>query len=137
MTIRGSCLCGTVSFEIDGRVSPIQTCLCSRCRKASGSAFSAALVCATKNFRWVGGQDAIATYALPTGFTNAFCKHCGSPVPRTDLDGKVKPIPAGCLDDEPGTKILRHTFVASKADWFELTDSLPRHDDYAPDTPGR
>lgn len=134
MTIRGSCLCGAVAFEIRGRVSPIQTCLCSRCRKASGSAFSAALLCAAKSFHWIGGRDGIATHTLPTGFLTAFCRRCGCPVPAPDTERKVKAIPVGCLDDEPGTRILRHTFVGSKAAWFELTDSVPRHE-FAPVDP--
>ena len=36
---RGSCLCGGVAYEIDGRVSPIQLCHARRCRKMSASAF--------------------------------------------------------------------------------------------------
>ena len=31
--IRGSCLCGAVAFEIDGRVTPIQLCHARRCQK--------------------------------------------------------------------------------------------------------
>ncbi|MEX2206485.1 MAG: GFA family protein [Myxococcota bacterium] len=125
--IRGSCLCGAVSFELRGRVSPIQTCHCSRCRKASGSAFGAALMCAARNFVWLSGQDHIATYRLPTGFASAFCKTCGSPTPTPTLEGKTKSFPAGCLDDDPGTRLYWHTFVGSKAPWFEITDDLPQH----------
>ena len=39
--IRGSCLCGGVAYEIDGRVSPIQLCHARRCRKMSASGFRA------------------------------------------------------------------------------------------------
>ena len=137
MAIRGGCLCGAVAFEIRGRISPIQTCLCSRCRKASGSAFGASLLCATKSFAWVRGQAEITTYPLSTGFVSAFCRFCGSPLPMPTMEGKVKAIPAGCLDGDLGTRILRHTFVGSKADWFELADSLPRHDEFAPQDPAR
>ena len=38
--IRGSCLCGAVAFEVDGRVTPIQLCHAHRCQKSTGSAFS-------------------------------------------------------------------------------------------------
>ncbi|MFT5696287.1 MAG: hypothetical protein ACI9QQ_002267, partial [Myxococcota bacterium] len=38
--IRGSCLCGSVRYEISGKLSPIQYCHAQRCRKASGAAFA-------------------------------------------------------------------------------------------------
>ena len=37
--VRGSCLCGGVAFEIDGRLTPIQLCHARRCQKFTGSAF--------------------------------------------------------------------------------------------------
>jgi hypothetical protein len=125
--IRGSCLCGAVAFEIHGKASPIQTCHCSRCRKTTGSAFSAAAMCASNNFVWVNGQGNISVFALPSGFLHAFCKSCGSPVPAPGIAEKLKPFPAGCLDDDPGTRVIWHTFVGSKAPWFEITDDLPQH----------
>ena len=130
--IRGKCLCGAVAFEIRGKVSPIQTCHCSLCRKASGSAFSASLMCASKNFVWLSGQENISVFEFSSGFLNAFCKSCGSPVPAPTTSEKVKPFPAGCLDDDPGTRIFWHTFVGSKAPWFEITDDLPQHEQHAP-----
>ena len=40
--------------------------------------------------------------------------------------------PAGCHDH--GTKSDCNIFVAHKAPWFDITDALPRHDDYPPGT---
>ena len=37
MAIRGSCLCGAVTFEIDRACGPVEYCHCNRCRKMSGS----------------------------------------------------------------------------------------------------
>ena len=39
MTIKGSCLCGGVRFEIDAARS-LTFCHCSNCRKLSGAAFA-------------------------------------------------------------------------------------------------
>jgi ubiquinone/menaquinone biosynthesis C-methylase UbiE len=129
--IRGSCLCGAVAFEIEGRVSPLQTCHCSRCRKVSGSAFSVSLMTAVKSFRWLRGQDQISVFRLPSGFGHSFCRTCGSPVPVPHPTGKVFGLPAGSLEGDPGTRLLRHTFVGSKAPWFEITDALPQHETWA------
>jgi len=131
--IRGSCLCGGVAFEIDGKVSPMETCHCSRCRKTSGSAFSTALMTATASFRWLRGTELITQFELPTGFRHDFCRVCGSPVPGAELPPKVKAFPAGCLDDDPGTTLLRHCFVGSKAPWFEITDNVNQFEEVAPE----
>ena len=37
--IRGSCLCGSVKFEIERAAGPFELCHCARCRKVSGSAY--------------------------------------------------------------------------------------------------
>ena len=39
MAIRGSCLCGAVSYEITGSFKVIGHCHCSTCRKSHGAAF--------------------------------------------------------------------------------------------------
>ena len=35
--LRVSCLCGAVSFEIEGKIGPAGQCHCSKCRKVSGT----------------------------------------------------------------------------------------------------
>ncbi len=109
----------------------MQICHCSRCRKTSGSAFSTALLTATSSLRWVQGPESITVFALPSGFRYAFCRVCGSPMPEPDVSGKVVMLPAGCLDDDPGTRPFRHAYVGSKAPWFEITDDLEQHETWA------
>lgn len=119
----GRCLCGAVEFEIEGNVSQMEACHCSRCRKTSGSAFSSALLCGTKSFRWIKGEDEITSFRLPSGFAHHFCSVCGSPTPSLEpIEGKVVPIPAGSLESDPGTRIQWHAFVGSKAAWDEILD---------------
>ena len=36
---RGSCLCGSVRYEVRGLLEPASHCHCSMCRKAHGAAF--------------------------------------------------------------------------------------------------
>ncbi len=38
----------------------------------------------------------------------------------------------GTLDDDPGVRAEFHVFVGSKAPWFEITDRLPRFDEFPP-----
>lgn len=134
--VSGSCLCRTVRYEIDGRISPIALCHCSKCRKANGSAFHSGALCRQRRFRWVGGEESVAAYRTDSGYETRFCRHCGSPVPWLQPDGEYAILPAGALDQDPGTRPVHHIFVGSKAPWFEITDALPHHDEHAPDVEG-
>jgi hypothetical protein len=46
--------------------------------------------------------------------------------------GKLGEIALGTLDTDPGVRPTEHTFVGSKAAWFDITDTLPQHDKWPP-----
>ena len=131
--LRGACLCGAVRYEIEGKVSGIGMCHCSVCRKASGAVSNAALVTAARSFRWVSGEDQLKSYSRPSGYTTTFCTSCGSPMPRRHENGKVVMLPAGSLDDDPGTGVAQHIFVGSKAGWDEIAGDAPQYEEWAPE----
>ncbi len=129
--IKGSCLCGGAQFALSGRATPIQYCHCTRCRKATGGAFMAALAARTDVFEWLQGEELIASYVAPIvesppGYRRGFCRICGSPMPLLEREQPYVVIPAGCLDDDPGSRPFRHIFVGVKAPWYEIHDTLPQ-----------
>jgi len=129
--IRGGCLCGGVRFEVDQAVGPFELCHCSRCRKASGSAFVAGLGVQVRDFRLLSGAELIRTYQAPIRerpppYRVAFCLRCGSPVPDPPKGATWLEVPAGLFDDDPQLRPDRHIFVECKSPWFEISDSLPR-----------
>lgn len=125
---QGSCLCGAVRYEIAGELGPIVLCHCSKCRKASGSAFNAVTAVALRDFRLLSGRDAIAKYESSPGVRLAFCRHCGSSLysERDSLPDLLR-LRIGTLDTPVGAQPSAHIFVASKADWFEIHDGAPQH----------
>ena len=129
--IRGSCLCDNVAFEIDGKLSDIVHCHCSKCRKYTGTAHHAVLVTRIANLTWVRGEDSLVSYTAPSGYHAVFCPGCGSPMPKMRAN-KVYLVPAGSLDDDPGVKATLHVHVASKAPWHAITDDLQQHLEDAP-----
>ena len=129
--IRGSCLCGAVAFEIDGRVTPIQLCHARRCQKSTGSAFSPELAVRAEHFRWLRGAENLTHYEAPLlreppPFRKSFCRSCGSPLPQKLPGAAAYWVPAGLLDDDPGLRIGGHVFVGSKAPWDEIAGSGPQ-----------
>ena len=123
---RGSCLCGSVAFEVTDQIE-LRNCHCSRCRKARGAAYAVNLFAPAGSFRWLRGEDLVVNYRLPNArFGNSFCRICGSPMPRALPIRDVVLIPAGSLDDDPKIRTSSHIFVESKAPWHEITDDLPQ-----------
>ena len=55
--LTGSCLCGSVAYEVDADPGPIVHCHCRTCRKTHGSAFSTATNVPRDRFRWISGED--------------------------------------------------------------------------------
>jgi len=128
--IKGSCLCGAVSFQIDGKIGPVGQCHCSKCRKVSGTDGNAVFYTALRSFRWLSGEDRIKSFLVPggDGWASRFCETCGSPAPHTDRDAKIYFVPAGLLDDDPGFRgYAAHIFVGSKAPWVCIADSAPQY----------
>ena len=86
--MKGSCLCGSVKFEIKPPLSVFRYCHCSRCRKASGSAHAANIFVPQAQFAWSAGEDRVNHFKLPGAktFAVSFCTRCGSRVPHSILE---------------------------------------------------
>ena len=131
MTIRGSCLCGAVSFEVDPPFPWMGHCHCSMCRKAHGAAFATHVEVDATRFRGLDNAKAILRYESSQGVFRTFCGRCGAITPDGPASGPVF-VPAGLLDDDPQIRPQTHIFVASKAPWHDIADALPRFDAYPP-----
>jgi len=127
-TTEGSCLCGEVRYRITGFVGIFQHCHCSRCRKVTGSAYSANMFVPIDQFEWLSAEELVGYYAVKEArhFASAFCKQCGSNMPWLPQSGKVMVIPAGSLDGDPGVQPEMNIFCDSAAEWFVDPGELPR-----------
>lgn len=126
----GKCLCGSVSWEINGEPDSAYHCHCAMCRKMHGAAFGTYYFATMENFDWTGVRDSIVDYRSSTELTRSFCGTCGSVVPNSYDDERYVFVPAGNHDDGPA--ITAHIFVGSKAPWYEITDQLPQYQEHPP-----
>ena len=124
----GSCLCGAVTFTIDGEFDKFFLCHCSRCRKFSGTAHASNLFCTEGTVTWLNGEDHVKPYEVPgTRFTKNFCAECGSPLPRQRGAGLM--VPAGSLDTPVDIAPDAHIFHASRANWDEHLEEVAMFDE--------
>lgn len=126
--VGGSCLCGTVRFEVTLPAKFCAHCHCGNCRRAHGAAFVTWAGFPDERFAVTAGEEHLARYATDTGATRSFCGRCGTPllyqgprwpgevhVARAAIDGRIDKLPGA------------HVYVDHAADWFEITDSLDRY----------
>lgn len=127
--IAGSCCCGAVRFELAAPPTMMATCHCTRCRKAGISTF---VFVDRATFRWVEGQDMVATYAPapPYQFSRSFCRGCGTALGEPLSPADSFPISANCLDGDPGVRNRFHEFVAEKPAWYEICDGAKQFEGY-------
>ena len=135
MAIRGSCLCGVVSYEITGSFKVIGHCHCSTCRKSHGAAFATWGIINPDQFRWTSGVEFVEGYKSSPGRERCFCKKCGSPRVSTH-SGKVTEVVLGTVGGDPGVRPGEHVFVRSKAPWYEMTDTRPQFEEWPPGIEG-
>lgn len=124
----GSCLCGTVRFQVKGGFDRFYLCHCQHCQKDTGSAHAANLFSSSAKLIWLSGADEVRWFMLAgTRHAKSFCSLCGSALPDAQTSGLLV-VPAGCLDTPVPVLPTAHIFWASKAVWEDEINVTPGFD---------
>ncbi|MDH3740498.1 MAG: GFA family protein [Hyphomicrobiales bacterium] len=129
---QGSCLCGSVTWEITAEPFQAFNCHCTQCQKVHGAAFGTYYFVRPDHIRWTSATDTIIQYTSSERLTRQSCDVCGSVVPYPSGEDSAWVAPAGCHDE--GKKADCNIFVVDAAPWHEVTGDLPRHHAYPPET---
>ena len=124
----GECNCGAVAFEIRAELSQNFICHCSICRRCTGSNGIAVVLIENDAFRWMRGEEKIATWRKPDAdWQTWFCQDCGSPVPGANDESRMF-VPAGLIfEGGEKLKVAHHVWVDSKAAWDAIGDAGRQH----------
>jgi hypothetical protein len=122
---KGSCLCGAVSFEVEGDIPPPTACHCSKCRKHSGHFEASTDV--PRSAVTVHGSDKVTWYHSSEKVRRGFCSICGSSLFWDPIYKDWTAISMGAFDKPTDTKLVRHIFVADKGDYYDIADGLPQN----------
>ena len=129
---QGSCLCGSIRYEITGNPRVFNHCYCSRCRKASGTGHASNIILKLEKSEWLDGESLLGSYKVPDAerFATAFCTRCGSQMPRVREDAGFAVIPAGTLDSETPIQPTDRIMWGSKTDWACDDRDIPTWNEY-------
>ena len=128
MSVKGSCECQGVVFELTGELRDVGFCHCSQCRKTSGHYWAATQV-SKRNLNLIKATS-LSWYDSSDEARRGFCSVCGSSMfyERKGID-KIS-VSAGSLEIPTSLDRMRHIYVASKGDYYDISDDLPQFEEY-------
>lgn len=121
MSHKGSCICGQVSFIVDGDLNPAIACHCQQCRKGSGHYVVA--TAASRDAISVAGE--VRWYAYKPGILRGFCATCGSQLFWNNEKDNTLSIMMAALDTPTGLTIEGHIYTDEKGDYYDIPPELP------------
>lgn len=127
--LSGACECGATHYRVADAFLYAANCHCSNCRAGTGSAFKPFAGIERDRLEVTAGADQLLVWGEPDA-NHTRCGTCGSLLYSVVRNGAYVHVAMGSLVDAPSIRPEEHIFVGSKADWFEITDDLPRFDEY-------
>jgi hypothetical protein len=127
--ITGSCLCGSIQYEVQGTLTDILMCHCANCRKHHGTV-AAYTGCKKNNLNILSDENLVwydSVKDVTKGVKRGFCNTCGSSLFWNPEEGDELWISTGSLNGETGLKIEAHIWLSEKGDYYEICDDFPQH----------
>ncbi|PYG30524.1 GFA family protein [Pelagimonas varians] len=122
--LTGRCLCGSVTFETEAPPKGASVCHCGQCRRQSGHLWASAYV--PKTELTITGK--VTWFEASETAKRGFCPTCGSflfwHAPAEDTVS----FALGAVDAPTGIHLEKHIFVASKGDYYDISDALKQRD---------
>ena len=122
---KGSCLCGAVTFEVEGELPGPDACHCTRCRKSSGHYFASTDV--PRSAVTIQGEDNVSWYQSSEKARRGFCATCGSSLFWDPLFKDWIGVAMGAFETRTETQLAIHIYVADRRDYYEIADSVPQY----------
>jgi hypothetical protein len=120
MPLRGHCLCGAVTFEMEGPHNWIGHCHCDSCRRGAGAPLVTFIGHPNGRWRWTGKTP--ARYVSSPGNYRDFCATCGSSVAyRSDRYPDEIHFHAALLDDPGAIAPDRIYHADERLPWMPAT----------------
>ena len=122
--LKGSCLCGTVQYEISAQLSNLSNCHCIQCQKAHGAAFGTYARVDKRAFRFTNGEDIVSCYRSSKNVTRTFCGLCGSTLQYIDGNTPYLNIAVASLDDPIEETVTEEIWCSKKAPWLDPSAAI-------------
>ncbi len=130
MALQGSCLCGSVTYDIGELAGPISHCHCRTCRKAHASPYTTTARVLRTQFQITRGEELLRAYESAPGKLRKFCSGCGAHLFAERSDQPTIILRVATLDDDPGERPDFHIWTSHDAGW--LSPDCPAYEEWQP-----
>lgn len=128
--IEGSCLCGAITFTINGELQSPRFCYCLNCTKFAGTSPATWAMAETSKLSVNSSDAGVSKFNSGRG-NRCFCSNCGSALWFESIEyPEITAIPLGALDKSELPKPEMHIWIQSKPTWCSINDDLPQHKTY-------
>lgn len=121
-THRGACLCGSITFDIRGKMREVVWCHCGQCRHWHGH--FGGYTAATWSNITLRGEDKLTWCESSDTAHRGFCRDCGSSLFWEPAHRKHVSIAAGALALPTRLVTARHIFVEDRGDYYRIGDGV-------------
>lgn len=129
--MKGSCLCGTIEYEVATLDMSIIYCHCKTCRKAHAAPFAPTAGVLRENFRWLRGEDKLSSFESSPGKMRHFCSVCGTHLVAERPGQPHVILRVATLDEDPGLKPEAHIWTGHDVEWLEY-EGIPSYNEWQP-----
>ena len=125
--VNGSCLCGAVRFEVTLPTMFCGHCHCTMCQRNHGAAFVTWFAVDRAQLDVGKGESDLVRYDSSEHGARSFCSRCGTSLfCENDTHPDRVDIPLANMNGSIDRPPQVHVHVDSRADWYEIEDSLPQ-----------
>lgn len=128
MPTNGRCMCGDVTFTVEGDLRDVINCHCHRCRQWTGH-YWAATSARTDQVTVADAAGSLRWYSPADGVEYGFCGHCGSSLFWRLTDRPtVLSFSAGCLEQPTGLRTTTEIWMVEHGDYHPPLPGVIGHD---------
>ena len=121
LSLKGSCLCGSIKFSTEGNHRNIINCHCSYCMKTHGH-YGAYTTIDEQNIKFIKKNN-LKWFRSSKRAKRGFCGKCGASIFFKVLKTKKICIAAGMFDKPVKLKTIMNIFTKNKLDYYQIPNN--------------
>jgi hypothetical protein len=121
---KGSCLCGGITFSVEGFDKQAANCYCTMCRKFHGASFGTLV--GVSGLQWLSGEGLLKHFTASNGTVRTFCHECGASLGFRIKGATIEDVELAIatFDEDIPVKINAQIYTKYKANWCHLQSDV-------------
>ena len=128
LSLKASCLCGSIKFKTQGYHRNVQNCHCIQCMKTHGH-HAAYTNVEERNVKFLKKRT-LKWFKSSKRAKRGFCNKCGASLFFKIIGAKTISIAAGMFNRPVKLKTTMNIFIKGKSDYYKLDGRVPKFNKY-------